>query len=523
MPEDRTLLEIAEGLGIDGTGRTGLWRERLTADRKSVDAVRTASAQGAVHGAGQSWLPEGAPLRALKAGNAEHAWTRLPGETVSDRVESHLDAISAHADLNAFTRIFARESREDAHELDRRLARGDEPGPLAGAIVAVKDVMRIRGSAASAGTRAFHMDAGDDATVVARLRAAGAVIIGAANLHALAYGPFSTSSDFGVVGNPLNSQVVAGGSSGGSAAAVAAGLADLAIGTDTAGSIRMPAALCGVVGLKPTFGSVPTEGCQPLARTLDHIGPLARSVADVRAALSVLSGSTRQGGQCTDGQGPSDGPPLDQIRVGLPETYIERLLSPTVGDAFDCVLGRLRRLGAEIVPVTLPRLEIASSIMLCTLGAEAFSTFRDLLSRRASQLPLDVRLRLETGMFVSAADYLHAQELRDDLRRGIDAAFADVDVLMTPTIPIAAPSLDEIDGFVDGTDTPVRAAMNRLTLPFNLSGHPALSLPLTTDPGGAGIGLQIVAPRGDEAGLLSIAAQLETHIGMYTAQPTATD
>ncbi|WP_372697327.1 amidase [Arthrobacter sp. JSM 101049] len=508
MDENRTLMDIAEGFGIDGTGRTSLWQDRLDADRQSVQRVRTAITDGVPQGLNAATM-HGLPAELPPS---RHNWDRAGGEFISDRVERHLEAIAANAGLNAFTHVFAQESREAARELDRRLARGEDPGPLTGALVAVKDIMRIDGWASSGGTKAFHMQAGAEATAVARLRAAGAIIIGAANLHALAYGPFSTSSDFGAVGNPLNPRLVAGGSSGGSAAAVAAGLADVAIGTDTAGSIRMPAALCGVVGVKPTYGSVPSDGCHPLARTLDHIGPLARSVNDARIILDVISDATRRSGRDAATTRRQAAPSPRRPRIGIPWGYIDQLLDPQVRKAFERSIGHLDKWGAEVVPVTIPQLDDGPSIMLCTLGAEAFGTFRKLLSGRASQIPEDVRLRLEAGMFISAADYIYAQELRENLGRGVDSALEGVDVLATPTLPITAPGVGEIDDVVPATGVPVRAAMNRMALPFNLTGHPALSLPIATDRGGAGIGIQFIGRRGADSELLSIALQLEEQI-----------
>lgn len=409
MPRALTLLDIAHDLGIDGTGRLELWQERVEADQASIEEVRIAVSRGYSQSADENHAQKLDPDEWPEADHGQHAWNRVRGQSITDRVESHLEQIEVHSDLNAFTRVYARESLEDAHRLDSSLARGESLGPLAGAIVAVKDVMQMRGVAPSGGTSALQLPIGNEATVVSRLRSAGVIIIGAANLHALAYGPFSTSSDYGAVANPRNRRVVAGGSSGGSVVAVAAGLVDLAIGTDTAGSIRMPAALCGIVGLKPTFGTISPYGCHPLAKTLDHIGPLARTIADTRAALAAMVDS---GFPRISAPAASEGTPhVSHLKVGVPQTYIDRLVSPVVRQAFNTALERLDRLGAEIVPVSISRLELAPALSLCTLGLEALSTFRQLLARSAAQLPSDVRLRLEAGMFISASDYLDAQEL----------------------------------------------------------------------------------------------------------------
>lgn len=506
--DDGTLAEIAASFGVDATGRVDVWRERMEQDRPLLDAVRgltPASSDFDVEG-----RSPGAAATESAAG--PHAWDRRKGESCTERVEQALARIEANADLNAFTRIFPREALAEAGQLDSRLARGESVGPFGGAIVAVKDIMGVRGSPISGGTAAFHAVPGDDALVVARLRAAGGIIIGTANLHALAYGPFSTSSDFGAVRNPLNKAVVAGGSSGGSAAAVAAGLVDVAVGTDTAGSIRMPAALCGVVGLKPTFSLVPSRGAQPLAASLDHIGPLARTVSDAHAALDAMLGT--RGNQSTPADSSQSGQnrPLTGITIGILDSYVDALLAPPIREAFEQAKELMRKLGAKVLSLPLPTLSAAPGIMLCTLGHEAFGSFRELLMHRAVMLPPDVRLRLEAGMFVTAADYAHCQLLRQDLRHEVDTAFERMDAILTPTMAVEAPLLGEVDGNQNNESTVrFRGAMNVLTLPFNLTGHPAISLPFGLDVRGAGIGMQLVGPRRSDSRLLALAATIESH------------
>lgn len=510
MPDDATYLEIAEKFKVDSAGREGIWRERIAQDRKLADSLRAHAPASSILEADRGDTLSDAPT-ALEAAFGPHSWDRHAGETCTSRVEQALAKIETHGHLNAFTGIFAAEALAEARALDARLAQGQSIGPFGGAIVAVKDFMGVRNVPISGGTRAYEGIPAGDCLVVERLRAAGGIIIGTANMHALAYGPFSTSSDSGPVRNPLNTAVVAGGSSGGSATAVAAGLVDIAVGTDTAGSIRMPAALCGVVGLKPTYSLVPVSGAQPLASSLDHIGPLARTVADTHAALNAMLGY--QGRETSRKRHHSEDLPLAGLTIGLIDSYVEEQLDPPIRAAFEQAKALVQKLGACVKHVRLPTLAEAPGIMLCTLGPEAFRTFNDLLTRRANMLPEDVRLRLEAGMFLSASDYAHSQLLRQDLRREVDVAFSEVDAIMTPTMAVTAPLLAEVIGSPDEDGKPrFRGSMNRLTLPFNLTGHPALTIPFMHDEHGAGIGMQLVGPRYADSRLMALAAVVEAHI-----------
>lgn len=513
MLDDEPYTEIAARFKVDSAGRLDIWRERIGQDRPLLDAVRALTPASSNIDVDPAETSDSVPF-AGGPSTGTHTWERREGESCAARVQQTLARIEANKHLNAFTAVFAREALAEAHALDARLSGGESIGPFAGAIVAVKDLMSVRGARVSAGTRAYLAVPGNESLVVERLRAAGGIIIGTANLHALAYGPFSTSSDFGPVHNPLNTAVVAGGSSGGCAAAVAAGLADIAVGTDTAGSIRMPAALCGVVGLKPTYSLVPTKGAQPLAAGLDHIGPLARTVSDAHAALNAMLGI--HGEKSIGHRHVNEGLPLAGITIGLVDSYVEDTLTPPIRLAFEQAKKLMLGLGARIKSIHLPTLEAAPGIMLGTLGPEALHTFNDLLTHRASTLPHDVRLRLEAGMFITAADHAHCQLLRQDLRLEIDNAFDEVDAIMTPTMAVTAPLLKEVDGTLEGDGTvPFRGAMNLLTLPFNLTGHPALTLPFMLDDRGAGIGMQFVGARYADSRLLALAAVVETHTGHF--------
>lgn len=429
------------------------------------------------------------------------------------RVEEALAIIAAEAEGNAFTCVLAQEARAMARTLDERARAGEPMGSLYGARIAVKDMMAVRGRVASAGTRAFKSRVADcDAEVLRRLRAADGVLIGTTNLHALAYGPFSTSSDSGPVRNPLRPDAVAGGSSGGSAAALAMGAVDLAVGTDTAGSIRIPGALCAVVGLKGTYAQLPMAGVHPLAPSLDHVGPMARSVTDAAVGWEVMAGGR-----------------LDTVLS--PPTSLEGVVLADLGDAvrqgldapvraaLEAALDAAVRLGARVRPVDLPDLHRAPGVMLCTIGPEALEVHRTLLQRRASLLPEDVRLRLEAGAFVQAADYVQAQHLRARLRGQLSAALEVADVVLLPTLPIIAPALDALDATVSDGAWTTRSAMSRFTLLANLTGHPAVTIPWARDHAGAGIGVQLIGPRHGEAVLMGIAAALESSGGAVDRTP----
>ncbi|GAB3493423.1 amidase [Flexivirga lutea] len=493
------MTELARRLGVPATGRQDRWQERAAQDETTIEQVRAARAAPGVAPCVRPGRDHWAPARSADAGAP--SWSTPGGEKVAERVEQALARIEQQHELHAFTAVFAQRAREQAAELDRRTARGEPRGPLHGALLAVKDLVAVRGERMSGGTDAFRAEvATADAEVVQRLTRAGAVLVGATNLHPLAFGPFSAGPGLVDVVNPLCPSVVAGGSSGGSAAAVASGAVDMALGTDTAGSIRIPGAACGVVGLKGTFGAAPTGGVYPLASSLDHVGPLTGSVTDAALAWSVMIGAPS-----ADVRRPES---LTGLIVGEPSAFVRRYLDPPVLTALDRALSCVADLGARVQTIEAPTLELAPALMLCTIGPEALDVHLHLLRDRADELPDDVRLRLEAAMLVTGADYARAQRLRRQLTAELNAALGSVDVLLSPTLPITPPSLDGLDGMTAG-GWPARSAMSRLTAPFNLTGQPALTLPWGRDQVGGGIGIQLAGACGDERTVLSVALALE--------------
>ncbi|MGB7447491.1 MAG: amidase [Ornithinimicrobium sp.] len=505
------LVALAARLGLDARGRTGRWLERLGQDEALVDLVRTW--RPPVNGTGPrptADIPGPQRRKASPSQTQSRSWTSRSASAARDRVEESLAVIQATADGNAFTSVWPDDARAQAIALDSRARAGELMGPLYGAVVAVKDIMQVRGRSATGGTRALITPRAEhDAEAVRRLRMAGAVLVGATNLHALAFGPFSTSSDSGVVANPLCRGVVAGGSSGGSAAAVATGAVDLALGTDTAGSVRIPSALCGVVGMKGTLGIASMAGVHPLAPSLDHVGPIARTVTDLAAGWRALCGETAAEGTERGRPQPVTGSGLRGVVIGDGGDVLRRALDESVRDAFENALQTARRCGARVQPVHLPELHRVPGAMMCTIGPEAADTYRDVLKHRAEMLPDDVRLRLETGAFIAAADYVRAQHLRAQLRQEVTHALRGVDMLLTPTLPLIAPHLDGSASPVRASTQAARAQMSRFTALANLTGHPSLTVPWAHDPHGGGVGVQLIGSWRGEDHLMTVAFALE--------------
>ena len=422
-------------------------------------------------------------------------------------VERCLDAIARRdGELNAFITVTADDARAAARQADRDQAAGRLTGPLHGIPVSVKDLLDLRGlpTTAASRARAGHQAAAD-APALATLRRAGAIVVGKCNLHEFAFGTTGADSAFGPTRNPHGPAHVAGGSSGGSAVSVAAGMALASVGTDTGGSIRIPAAACGVVGLKPTFGELSCDGVVPLAPTLDHVGPLGLTVDDVAVVYRALAG----GAATAAVAGGGDGRLPAAIRIGLPRRYFLDLLDPAVRAAFEAAVDRLRTGGAELVTVDIPHAPEIPRAYRHTQLREAYAAHAATLAARGGDYSPAVRQRLELGRSVSAADYARAQELRETLRGEVDAALARREALLLPTLAIPAPRLGAEEVAVGDRTADVRSVTLRLTQLFNLTGHPAISIPCGTTPDGLPCGAQLVGRRGATGRLLALAARCE--------------
>jgi aspartyl-tRNA(Asn)/glutamyl-tRNA(Gln) amidotransferase subunit A len=426
-----------------------------------------------------------------------------------DLTRACLEEIEAHdRALNAFITVLGARAIAQARELDAEIAAGRCRGPLHGMPISLKDLIDQAGVATTAASRVRegHV-AGSDAVVTARLREAGAVLIGKTNLHEFAFGTTSDDTAFGAVRNPHDPSRSPGGSSGGSAVGIVTGMSVASIGTDTGGSIRIPSAACGLVGLKPTWGEVPCAGVVPLCESLDHVGPMARSVADAWLLYLVLRGTP------TAARWPLPAArPIAGLRLGVPRGFFHEVLDDEVRARFAASLAWLRQARAQVVDVTIPDAAGTPPVYLHTSLPEAAAYHAESLAAAPGRYTRNVRLRLEMGRYVLAEDYVRAQTARAVLRREVDAALEACDVLVLPTLPIPAPPVGAASVEVAGTRQPVRAMMLRLTQLFNLTGHPAISLPMGETDGGLPCGLQMVGRIGDTEGLLAVAAACEPRV-----------
>jgi aspartyl-tRNA(Asn)/glutamyl-tRNA(Gln) amidotransferase subunit A len=439
------------------------------------------------------------------------------GKTTSLEVtEECLNTIASDDDrLNAFILVMAGRARAEARQADGDLAAGIDRGPLHGVPISIKDMVDLRNTSTTAASRVRegHV-AQHDASVVARLRHAGAVFVGKTNLHEFAYGTTSEDSAFGPVRNPHDPSRSPGGSSGGSAVSVASGMALATIGTDTGGSIRIPAAACGVVGLKPTYGEISTDGVVPLSRTLDHVGPIAGTVTDAWYVYRALTdGAPSDESGALGGRQPPKPANVDGLRLAIPRAYFCDLLDLEVRARFEAAIERLRKAGARIADVNIPHAPYSGPVYLAIQLTDAAAYHATTLETQPERYTTPVRLRLEMGRYVMGEDYSRALAGREVLRREVEEALAGHNALLLPTLPIPAPPLGAATVEVAGTEQPVRNLMLRLTQLFNLTGHPAISLPCGRTAGGLPCGLQLVGSRMQTEALLAVALACERELG----------
>ena len=409
--------------------------------------------------------------------------------------------------LNAFILVMADQARAQAREADLELAAGRDRGPLHGVPISIKDLFDVRGTPTTAASRVRDGQTAErDAPAIAHLRQAGAVFVGKTNLHEFALGTTSEDSAFGPVRNPHDVTRSPGGSSGGSGASIVAGMALASLGSDTGGSIRIPAAACGTVGLKPTSGEVSAEGVVPLSRTLDHVGPLALSVVDAYNVYCALVGNATPR--------PLAAAPVNSLRLAVPRPYFCDLLDDEVRARFDEALERLRAAGARIHDTAIRHANELGTIYLHICLADAAAYHATMLEQRSDRYTTPVRLRLEMGRHILAEDYVRALRGREALRREVDAALADHDALVMPTLPIPAPVLGASTVQIAGSTEPVRNMMLRLTQLFNVTGHPAISLPCGQTASGLPCGIQLAGARMGTDALLRIASACEPYVSV---------
>jgi aspartyl-tRNA(Asn)/glutamyl-tRNA(Gln) amidotransferase subunit A len=445
-----------------------------------------------------------------EAGQALRSHSVSSSELVSVAV-SRIDRLNST--LRAVITATADQAMHRAEQLDAELAAGRDRGALHGIPIAVKDLFLTRGVRTTCGSLIYeNYVPSHNAAVVDRLEAAGAVILGKLNMHELAYGITSANPYFGAVRNPWNMEHSPGGSSGGSGAAVAANIVYAAMGSDTGGSIRIPASFCGTVGLKPTYGRVSRYGALPLAYTLDHMGPLARSVRDAALMLNYIAGHDKKDPSSSRhpvvDYVPDDGCSIRGLRLGFPETFFFEELDPDVESAVRGALARAASLGAEVKPVFVPDMEAVNTVARLILLSEASAVYETQLENRA-RFGADVRILLDQGLLIPATDYINAQRLRRKIRGDFAKLWSEVDVMITPTTPNTAPRIGEMTVRLGGRDEDVRLATTRLVRGFNLLGYPALSIPCGLSSSGLPIGLQIVGPPFEEGVVLQVGAALE--------------
>jgi aspartyl-tRNA(Asn)/glutamyl-tRNA(Gln) amidotransferase subunit A len=358
---------------------------------------------------------------------------------------------------------------------------------------------------------------------VGRLKAAGCVVVGKSAMHEMAYGFTSRNPHYGDCLNPWDTTRIPGGSSGGNAAALAAGMVLAAVGGDTGGSNRQPAALCGVVGLKVTYGRVSRYGGIPLSWSMDTVGPMTRTVGDAAALLQVMAGhdpkdSTTRRGALPDYVSALEGG-LKGIRIGVPHDHFLSMMEPDVGAAIQDALGVLKQSGATLVDVRFPPLDPVVGAHRAIIFSEAAAAHEELIRTRAALLSDEVRPLLQSGLFLTATQYLAAQQARRKTIAAYRELWRAFDVLVTPTSPIAAPLIGATTARLDGKDIPLLRAFLDLTLPFNLTGQPALSVPCGFTRHGLPIGLQLVGRPFEEATLFRAGAAYEAATDWHARKP----
>ncbi len=442
-------------------------------------------------------------------------------------VRAHLDRIAAlDRGLRSFITVCADAALDAARTAEAVLMAGRPVGPLHGVPYALKDLYDTAGVRTTGGSRIFADRVPTaDATVVRRLAEAGAIVLGKLNMVEFAYGPEGLNAHYGHARNPWDAAThrMAGGSSSGSGVAVAAGLAPGALGSDTGGSIRIPASLCGITGLKPTYGRVSRAGVLPLAWSMDHVGPMTRTVADSALMLGAMAGYDPADPSTSVLPVPNYLAALTGdvkgLRVGLLRSFFLDGAAPAVRAAVEAAAATLAAVGAVVDEVKLERVGLAGAGSLAVVGVEALAYHAELLRTRAAEYDPDVARRLRVSAFIGGVHYVRAQQVRALVRDEVDAALARRDVLLAPSTPIVAPAVDERQATLGDGPADVRTALLRFTRPFNFSGHPACAVPCGFTEGGLPIGMQLVGRPFDEATVLRAADAFQRLTDFHARRP----
>jgi aspartyl-tRNA(Asn)/glutamyl-tRNA(Gln) amidotransferase subunit A len=439
---------------------------------------------------------------------------RLRSREVScvELIEQTFAGIKKRDTFHSLITLSEEQALAEARERDRELAEGRDRGPLHGVPIAHKDLFYTRGIRTTAGSLVYKDFVPDyDATVVERLRAAGAISVGKANQHELAYGITSKNPHFGFVLNPRDPKRLPGGSSGGSAALVAAGFLPMALGTDTGGSIRIPASYCGITGIKPTYGRVSRYGVLPLAFSLDHVGPLASCVEDCALTMNAIAGADPRDPTCARLPIPEFNLPspagLKGVRIGIPKNFFFERVHEEVASAVHNAIAELDRLGASLVETQIPDLAAANTVARTIQYAESAAVYAR--HRDRALFGNDVWALLEQGRMIAGHTYVNAQRVRTLFRREFDALWEKIDILAAPTTPVTAPLSDAATVQIGENEEDTRMASTRFARAINLVGEPALSLPCGNDSVGLPIGMQLISAPFTEPKLLQAAKLLE--------------
>ncbi|WP_334173837.1 amidase [Pseudoxanthobacter sp.] len=437
--------------------------------------------------------------------------------TLPELVTACLERAAATQSLNAFSDLYASRALTLAAAFQTLLEAGHDLGPLHGMPVALKANIALAGERMTAGSAILrdHV-ATADADVTRRLKQAGAIILGATNMHEFAWGGTTTNPHYGQCRNPWAPDRIPAGSSGGSGAAVAAGSVPAALGTDTGGSVRLPASMNGITGLRPGVGRISTEGVFPLAWSMDTVGPMARSSADCAHLFAALAGADGAALAATLER------PLAGLRAGVPEPYASSALQDDVGSAFAGFLATLTALGVTVEPVSLPGLEAAVDAQVIVDAAEPSAVHARWIAERPDDYGADVRVLLQAGLSFTAVEYLQAQRYRTWLRRESEALLARFDVLVTPTLPFTAPRIGQETILIGGREESTLTGNMRFTCLPSLTALPAISLPAGFDRDGLPVGVQVMAGAQGEALLLRFGHQVQQATGHHARRPALT-
>ena len=426
--------------------------------------------------------------------------------------------------LNSFITLMPEQARDAARRAEAEIERGNYRGPLHGIPVGLKDLFNTAGVKTTSGTRIYDNFVPDeDCTVATRFGQAGAILLGKLNMHPFAFGPTGENGDYGHMHNPWNPERITGGSSGGSGSAAAAGQCTITMGSDTGGSVRIPAALCGIVGLKPTYGRVSRAGLTPLSWCLDHPGPMVRTVEDAALTMNVIAGPDPADHATSDAPVPDYTAALTGdirgLRIGVVREYFETEIDPAVAALTQQAITVLGELGAEIVDVSLPLYDYAQPISNAILSAEATAAHRDVLLSDGDKMYPQVRERLEEGLFISATEYLRAQQARQVFCQQVAGLLESVDLLAGPVEPVTAPRIMERRVEIGGQSLPAVPMLTKYTRVYNITGSPAISVPCGFGPDGLPVGLHLAGRNFDELTVLRAAYAYQQATDWHRQRP----